>query len=38
MLATRPLLAKGFWGRSVDELKRLSHIGMLPPSPSFTQQ
>ena len=29
MFATRPLLAKGFWGRSADELKRLSHIGML---------
>jgi hypothetical protein len=28
MQATRPLLFKGFIGRSIDEFKRLSHIGM----------
>jgi hypothetical protein len=27
MQATRPLLFKGFIGRSIDEFKRLSHIG-----------
>lgn len=37
MFATRPLQAKGFWGRSMDELKRLSHIGMPPFLPSFRQ-
>jgi hypothetical protein len=28
MQATRPLFHKGFIGRSLDEFKRLSHIGM----------